>query len=110
MYNIPFKFGQNISHKNPAFHSPVNSVVVFKECKHVSAVLHCQTSDKLFHHLDKTMEEDKISVFVHIKSNNSDILEREISDILSSNDYSSLTSPAVVCELMEILQEPPPWQ
>lgn len=51
MYNIPFKFGQNISHKDPALHSSVNSVVVFKESKHVPAVLHSQASDQLLHHL-----------------------------------------------------------
>lgn len=43
--SIPFKFSQNISHKNPAFHSFIDGVVVFKECEHVPTVLHRQTSD-----------------------------------------------------------------
>lgn len=50
-YNPPFKFSQNISHENPALHSFVDGVIVFKECKHVPAVLHSQTSDQLLHYL-----------------------------------------------------------
>lgn len=50
-YIPPFKFSQNVSHENPALHSFVDSVIVFKECKHVPAVLHSQTSDQLLHDL-----------------------------------------------------------
>lgn len=53
MLAIPLKFSQNIGNKSPALHRFVDGVVVFKECKHVSAVLHGQTSDQLLHHLDK---------------------------------------------------------
>lgn len=50
-YNPPFKFSQNVSHENSALHSFVHGAIVFKECKHVPAVLHSQTSDQLLHDL-----------------------------------------------------------
>lgn len=55
--NAPFKFCQNVSYQNSAFHSFVNGVIVFKECEHVPAVLHSQTSDQFLHYLNTEHEQ-----------------------------------------------------
>lgn len=65
-YDPPFKFSQNISHENPALHSFVNGVIVFKEGKHVPAVLHSQTSDQLLHYLVTEREQQCYWVTVRI--------------------------------------------
>lgn len=66
-YNPPFKFSQNISHENSALHSFVDGVIVFKECKHVPAVLHSQASDQLLHYLITEEEQQRYWENLRIK-------------------------------------------
>lgn len=66
-YKTPFKLSQNIGHEDPALHSFVDGVIVFKERKHVPAVLHSQTSDQLLH--DLTTEHKQQCYWVTIRTN-----------------------------------------
>lgn len=72
---------------------------MFEQRKQVLALLHGQTSDQLLHNLQQRQHKKNTDQFL-IKHY---LLTHMFVDV-------SHTSPAVVCELMEILQEPPPWQ
>lgn len=78
MRDKPFKFSQNISHKDPAFHSSVDGVVVLKESKHVPTVLHSQTSDELLNHLNKGRQDINNHVITVCADKKKDPVEKYI--------------------------------
>lgn len=54
-WGLLFKLGEHVSHHSAALDGFLCGVVVFKQGKHIPAVLHGQTADQFLHHLTHTM-------------------------------------------------------
>ncbi len=118
--SLPLKLCEHICYNYTAFYCPTLHLIVLKQREHIPTVFHCQTTNQLLNHLDKD-EHKKYVTFILIcitfcvislYSSKEEMLKWCLSMLINSITSLSLllTSPAVVCELMDILQDPPPWQ